>query len=568
MKKTVNLILAMLFATSAAFATTTEGTWESFTWSYDKSTNTLTISGEGALPDLSENVYGPWVSSSIVPKTIVIEEGITAIGAWDFAGYSALKTITLPSTVETIGDYAFYKCVGLNNIEFTTGLKTIGSHAFAYCTSLGSGDELSLPDGLEVIGEYAFANSTVTGLVIPASVTDIEAYAFYETGITSVIFEDGSKCKEIGEGAFKSCYIEEIDFGENSALKVIGEYAFYGNIRLTEIIIPNNIEEIGDYAYWGCTNVSNITIYASNPPTIYEHTFPFTETYWWGYAWAKYVISFVVYSEDYLTAEYWADFKDHYTQVITKEASAEITALVESVTITYGDAEVDVDALVETEYEYTVTYAQVDEDGNIIDGTETEEQPTEAGDYVIIYTILETDTTIGAEVEVSLTIDKKDTDALSNIDPDGYTTESGTVIDFEELVSPEDPDAEVTVKYYDEEGNEYDEQPTEPGEYTVVITVEDTDNINGGEVETTLTITATGDTVSTGIDDVDVTTSVKVVAGDIVIETSEAMQARVYSINGALVAETTVDGKATISTTKGIYVVVLSNGRATKVLVK
>lgn len=575
MRKTVNLILAMLFAASTTFATTYEGTWEQFTWSYDDENYTLTLSGEGALPDLSQSVYGPWVEAKcVVITSVVIEEGITAIGAWNFGqGYSAVENLTLASTVESIGEYAFYRAVSLRNIEWSTGLKSIGAHAFELCSTIGANSVIDLPEGLETIGEYAFANTTATGLVIPASVTSIGAYAFYNSNITSVIFEDGSLCEEISEAAFMNCHITEVDFGEDSALRVIGAYAFANNVELTQIIIPYYIEEIGDYAYSGCYNVNYIIIYASNPPTIYANSFPFADTWWWydGVApdWFKYsdAITFEVYSEEYKTAEIWETYKEYYSATYVK-ATTEITTTVESVTITYGDLEVDVDALVETEAEYTVTYAEVDEDGNIIEGTETDEQPTEAGDYVIIYTIDETNTTAETVVEIPLTIDKKDTDSLSNIDPDGYTTTSGVVIDFEEILDLEDPDAEVTVKYYDAEGNEYDEQPTEPGEYTVVITVGDTDNINGGEVETTLTIEeGVAVATETGIDAVEVTTSVKVVAGKIVITTSEELQARVYSISGALVAETTVDGTATISASKGIYLVVL-NGKTTKVLVK
>ena len=62
--------------------------------------------------------------------------------------------------------------------------------------------------------------------------------------------------------------------------------------------------------------------------------------------------------------------------------------------------------------------------------------------------------------------------------------------------------------------------------------------------------------------------SVNVVAGDIVIETAEALQVRIYSISGALAADTVVNGVAKFSVAKGTYIVVLSNGTTTKVLVK
>ena len=520
----------------------------------------VVIEGTGDMYDYTTDNPAPWYSLRDSIYTVTMADGITHIG--DYAFYASKVTnLTIPSSVESIGAYAFMGCTGLTSI--------------------------TIPEGVTYIGKYAFSNACPTTVTIASTVETIDEGAFYwSTSLTSLTFTEPSSLTTIGDKAFYyCCYLTSLTLPES--VQTIGEYAFYHCGALTELIIPEGVTTIGAYAFELCNyletltlpstltyigdyafsglgssiyiyNISStgtptgaltITVNATTPPTIFDNTFN-TTTESWYYLYAA--------TSDYASTEYWQDFK--YIYLI-------ITTTVESVTITYGDQKVDVDELVETVFEYTVTYAQVDEDGNIIEDTETTEQPTEAGDYVIIYTVKEADATTETVVEIPLTIEKKDTDALSDI-AESYTTESGTVIDFEELVTPEDPDAEVTVTYTDSEGNEYDEQPTEPGEYTVTITIGDTDNINGGTVETTLIVTSGNEGGSTAIEDVEAAASVNVIAGDIVIETAEALQVRVYSISGALAADTVVNGVAKFSVAKGTYIVVLSNGLTTKVLVK
>ena len=520
----------------------------------------VVIEGTGDMYDYTTDNPAPWNSLKDSIYTVTMADGITHIGDYAFYG-SKVTNLTIPSSVESIGAYAFLGCTELKSI--------------------------TIPEGVTYIGKYAFSNACPTTVTIASTVETIDEGAFYwSTSLTSLTFTEPSSLTTIGDKAFYyCCYPTSLTLPES--VRTIGEYAFYHCSALTELIIPEGVTTIGAYAFELCNyietltlpstltyigdyafsglgssiyiyNISStgtptgaltITVNATTPPTIFDNTFN-TTTESWYYLYAA--------TSDYASTEYWQDFK--YIYLI-------VTTTVESVTITYGDSAVDVDELVETVFEYTVTYAQVDEDGNIIEGTETTEQPTEAGEYVIIYTIKEADATTETVVEIPLTIEKKNTDALSDIDIE-YTTESGTVINFEELVSPEDPDAEVTITYTDANGIEYDEQPTEAGEYTVTITIGDTDNINGATVGTTLIVTSGNEGGSTAIEDVEAAASVNVVAGDIVIETAEALQVRIYSISGALAADTVVNGVAKFSVVKGTYIVVLSNGTTTKVLVK
>lgn len=80
-----------------------------------KDAYTLTISGNGAMRN--EDCYSaPWEDEDDQITTVVIEEGVTAIGQQDFECCYNLSEVYLPSTVASIGDNAFSACDSLTRI--------------------------------------------------------------------------------------------------------------------------------------------------------------------------------------------------------------------------------------------------------------------------------------------------------------------------------------------------------------------------------------------------------------------------------------------------------------------
>ena len=64
---------------------------------------------------------------------------------------------------------------------------------------------------------------------------------------------------EIGEGAFLGCTnLEDVTFTDNikSCVKKVGVCAFQGCTALHDAYFLNNVEEIGNHAFWGCTGLS------------------------------------------------------------------------------------------------------------------------------------------------------------------------------------------------------------------------------------------------------------------------------------------------------------------------
>ena len=90
-------------------------------------------------------------------REVVIEEGVTEIGANAFERCTGLTLLTLPAGLRIIGDRAFKGCSSLASVTFPAGLHTIGEEAFYECSSLAS---VTFGDGLQTIGDAAFENCT------------------------------------------------------------------------------------------------------------------------------------------------------------------------------------------------------------------------------------------------------------------------------------------------------------------------------------------------------------------------------------------------------------------------
>ena len=139
------------------------------------------------------------------------------------------------------------------------------------------------------IGTNAFSGcSTLTSIAIPASVTSIENSAFEGcNGLTSVQISDlEAWCKiEFGNSKANPLYYahhlymdgEEI---ENivipDGVKKIRDYAFYGCDGLTEVIIGNSVTYISSSAFVDCTNLAYVSI-PNSITNIDYYTFAYCE---------------------------------------------------------------------------------------------------------------------------------------------------------------------------------------------------------------------------------------------------------------------------------------------------
>ena len=108
-----------------------EGT--SLHYSFDFETGTMTITGTGLMPD-DDLPAGGSVQNRI--NKLVLPSGLTGIGEYNFAYFSALTFLKIPDGVAILKEGAFYYCNALETVEIPSSTAIIEDFVFWYCYSL------------------------------------------------------------------------------------------------------------------------------------------------------------------------------------------------------------------------------------------------------------------------------------------------------------------------------------------------------------------------------------------------------------------------------------------------
>ena len=127
-----------------------------------------------------------------------------------------------PNTVASIEPYAFYGCTGPTNIAIGNSITNIGALAFCNCFALKS---VTISNSVVGIGDRTFANCpSLTTITV-----DANNPAYSSAG--GVLFDKG-------QTRLIQCPVGKA-----------GSYT-----------MPNSITNVGDYSFWGCNNLSDVTI--------------------------------------------------------------------------------------------------------------------------------------------------------------------------------------------------------------------------------------------------------------------------------------------------------------------
>lgn len=258
---------------------------------------------------------GYLIETEMSIRSCYIKEGTTLIADKVFGLCRNLTTIYIPNSVKFIGVNEFpklttvyyigtvadkneidinYKNTVLNNAtwHYLDDLNDVDcnvcgeSRFFTYTVNNG---EATITKGLDIgaivipeelggypvttIGENSFAANDITSVVIPDSVTTIENGAFYNCGYLNTI-TFGKNVTSVGNSAFQGC--EElktvhgyditswcnINFGNYSANPLYyAEDLYLDGQLVTELIIPENITAIKDYAFSGYKKLTAINLH-------------------------------------------------------------------------------------------------------------------------------------------------------------------------------------------------------------------------------------------------------------------------------------------------------------------
>lgn len=224
-------------------------------WNLTK-VGTLTISGNGAMPDFSSVEEQPWSANSSQIRKVVIGNGVTAIGSCAFWKTGVLSVEISPS-VTIIGNSAF-RSSSLISVTIPSGVKTIGDSAFQQCENLSS---VTVSEGVETICQNAFrACASLTSIDLPASIGEVGAAAFFQCqALTSAKFAPGNKQVKMGDNMFTQCYYL-MSVTLPRSIDRIGEGMFQNCLMLPGVEIPQGAESIGTFAFSSCSGFTTVII--------------------------------------------------------------------------------------------------------------------------------------------------------------------------------------------------------------------------------------------------------------------------------------------------------------------
>ena len=170
----------------------------------------------------------------VVPAEVKDEEGNTyKVSYVDFYDQKNLRTAVLSDGIEGIGPQkggdGFCNCYNLTDVVIPDSVKWIGEDAFDRCYSLKS-------------------------LYIPDSVSKIIGSPFANSGLTSIRLPENPEFTTLTESMLDYCYcLQSITIPSN--VTSIESWSFTGCDSITQLVIPENVKNLSDYALSDAKNL-------------------------------------------------------------------------------------------------------------------------------------------------------------------------------------------------------------------------------------------------------------------------------------------------------------------------
>ena len=166
---------------------------------------------------------------------------ITKIGRYALYGNNQITSVSFPNVTQT-GDYALRQCTGMLSADFPE-LVTVGQYCFDSCSKMES---INIPKAATIGGSAFYTCKALTSISLPAVTT-------------------------IGSSSFSCCYNME-SYALGDGLTKIGDYAFYKNEKITELILGPNVTNLGSNMINGCKLLTKLELH-SKPSKINSQAF-------------------------------------------------------------------------------------------------------------------------------------------------------------------------------------------------------------------------------------------------------------------------------------------------------
>ena len=328
-------------------------------WSYDGA-GTMFVSGTGNMADIYQVMACPWDSYKNDITHVVIENGVTSIGAGCFVGYPNLSSVDVHASMKSIGMNAFRDCQNLKSITLGSNVTTIGSDAFNNCTAMEDVYCYVLPKNHEMAWaedlknafkgdgstKFHVYNAPDWNSIFPNVRANFDSYLAGNEAPDRVLWShDGAGTMTFSGTGNMADYIDSSNrpwYGVQESITravieegvaSIGAFAFHGFNNLASVEIPNTVTSIGASSFYGtaltsveipagmksieagaflnCLNLATVNVYA--PPSCDASMQPFPSNC------KLYVFADKV--EGYKTADFWSAYADKI-EALTLTANA------------------------------------------------------------------------------------------------------------------------------------------------------------------------------------------------------------------------------------------------------
>ena len=237
---------------------------ENLKWIFDDEIGVLIILGTGAMYDYTETTQ-PWKEYKNDIQKVVVNDGIITIGNYAFSGCSSIESVIIPNSVTMIGEESFFCCTSLVDIYYA-GTEGQWSGISIGCDNDPIFDATiyyeyiigNCGDGLAWIFDAETGVLTFLGIgKMYDYTTTTQPWKEYKNDIKEVVVSNS--VTTIGNYAFYGCTsLANVTFGDS--VTTIGDRAFYNCTKLTDITIPDNVKSIGNYTFYRCTSLTTVTI--------------------------------------------------------------------------------------------------------------------------------------------------------------------------------------------------------------------------------------------------------------------------------------------------------------------
>ena len=227
----------------------------------------------------SANIFGDYLlNAKSTLEVVKLPATVTAIGEYAFTGCTRLAGLVIPNMVATISGNCFDKCGKIKTVIIEDGTTDISikltDYMLQYCTLLNCknlylGRNAKMDFQNKISSSYYKSFFNPEYVTVGNNVTIIDDYEFYVCkNLHSIIIP--SSVQSIGYNAF-CCSLDElhinslkawcnIDFKQGSNPLSVAHKMYLDGKEITELVIPDGIEKVKDYAFAHWTNVTSVFI--------------------------------------------------------------------------------------------------------------------------------------------------------------------------------------------------------------------------------------------------------------------------------------------------------------------